>query len=233
MSRLLLTSLHIASSLVIARYIRRQNVKAKTLDQYLAEQIRDRREKKNWRQHDLAESARSLGFSWKSDTVAAIEGQARTLTKAEFWDLLQILKVESWTDVFSRNETILIAPDNAVEAISYGRYLAGKDKRPTRAFNVQKVERRLAALAEAEVKAARRLGVDPDEIHTASLECFSNLSLTRKRELLFDEATKGKAISAREGQAIRGHITRQLISRLRKHLFPDTAVKPKTTRRTK
>lgn len=199
-----------------------------TLDQYLAERIREIKEGRQWRQHDLAASARSFGFAWKSDTVAALEGGTRKLAVGEFSYLTLILQVDSWTEIFSTDDTILIAPDLAVKARDYGRFLASKTRRPAPQFNVDRVQRKLAAKAESELKAARRLAVTPEKLTAAAWKLWHR-SLTHERERLFTEATKDKDVSPRESQALRGHITRQLISQLKEELKPDMTT---TTRRT-
>lgn len=69
-----------------------------------------------------------------------------------------------------------------------------------------------AARGEAEMKAARRLDVDPVELALAALKLWGR-SLTEERDARVAEATEPGA-TPRTLQALRGHLTRQLLKEL-------------------
>jgi transcriptional regulator with XRE-family HTH domain len=72
----------------------------------------------------------------------------------------------------------------------------------------------LASCGDAESKAARVLRVPPVTVALAAAGRWHR-SLTKERDARVADQSKGSAISARTLQALRGHITRQLLDELR------------------
>src|SRR5262249_9145143 len=74
--------------------------------------IRRIRENHKGRQEELAKKARQeWGLSWNRATVAAIETGKRELSPVEFLLLRPLLKLKTYTELFSENQTIVITPD--------------------------------------------------------------------------------------------------------------------------
>ncbi len=70
------------------------------------------RENHKWRQEELAEKARrEWGLRWNRATVAAIETGKRELSPIEFFLLLPLLELESYSELFPKNQAIAITPE--------------------------------------------------------------------------------------------------------------------------
>jgi hypothetical protein len=83
-------------------------------------------------------------------------------------------------------------------------------------FNTKKWEGPERAVLEAERKAARKFGVEADEIVVAAVSLWGhNLSTERDRRALQEV---GPGDDARRVQAIRGHITRELLNEIESQL---------------
>ena len=75
----------------------------------------------------------------------------------------------------------------------------------------QTVEAERAGRGEVELKVAKRLGVDPREVSLAAFGRWGH-SLTAERDMRVTAAAEGA--SPRTTQALRGHVTRQLVTEL-------------------
>ena len=90
---------------------------------------------------------------------------------------------------------------------------------------VELVKRERAARAEAEQKAARKLGVTPQTIAQAAYDIWGR-SLTDERNLQVEQLDWVDETSTRQVQAYRGHVTRELLDKIETHMAsnPDTPV---------
>ena len=212
------------------------------------ERLRATRETKGLRQDDVARAAMARGFPWYRGTVAQIEGGHRELSVPEFFALLQILG-QSVAEVFGAGDDLLeLSPSFKVRAADIGQLLSGRgatffgpnfkartdvDDRttifvpaPTVAF-----EAPTDLVGEAETHAASRLGRSIPEIQLLSSRLWGH-SLSIERDLRMVGREK-EGLSPRSRQALRGHITRQLLEELdqRFDLEKKTTKKKTTTKK--
>ena len=151
----------------------------------LGQRLREHREQAALRQDQVARRARDAGRNWKSATVAAIETGKRELSLDEFFALRGFPATdEVLRDLFDK-------------AAGWGRAFA-------------KV--RSEAALDAEIKAARKFEVAPDAIVSASRRLWGR-TLTEERDRLL-QLNSETGQGARARQALRGHITRQLLGQL-------------------
>ena len=68
-----------------------------------------------------------------------------------------------------------------------------------------------SARGEVELRAAKHIGVEPSEVSVAAFGCWGR-SLTEERDARVLDAVAGA--TPRTAQALRGHVTRQLIAEL-------------------
>lgn len=156
----------------------------------VAQLLRQRREAAGLTQDRVTTAARGLGLNWTRATVAAIEIGRRELSLAEFVTL-------RGADVAAGELDVFFAKARAK------RGAAGDD----------------AEHMEAEIKAARRLGVEPGAVVAAARRLWGR-TLTDQRDALVRAAigesrpAGAHAGVARAIQARRGHVTRVLVADL-------------------
>lgn len=210
---------------------------AKTIEAAVGERLRDWRTDAGLTQDEVATAARELGFEWRQATVAAIEAGRRDVSLGEFFALpflVQRLGPEAGGGAFRRLPFFVVVKDEHValapDVVCYRphehlrRLLEGKfvpqgvpadAVKPRRGIR-RKLPERVEGTMEAELKAARRLGVDPIQVRFTGLKLWGR-SLTSERESRVERKAKKEA-SRRSLQALRGHVTRQLLDELREAL---------------
>ena len=189
-------------------------------------------------QEQLAAQARALGLPWKRGTVAAVEGGKRELTAAEL--LLLPIALRSTRqegvgrarlflrDMFPVEGMVLIGnqpwPTAAFRDLASGgpAEIASSASSPQRkSVEILGVPATATARANppeveayglAEMSSARKLGVRPQVIDRAALSLWKR-SLTAERDARADERA-GVGVSIRTRQALKGHITRELLVEL-------------------
>ncbi len=167
--------------------------------------LRHLRERGGLRQDDVARAARERGLAWTRATVAALEIDRRELSLAEFVTL--------------RGRPV---HDDELAAF-FTRVDPGRGRR---------LRDDVARALDAEVKAAKRLGVTPDHVVAAARRRWGR-TLTEERDRVLDAHGRMGRLSrdywrargqdvppadARARQAVRGHITRRLVAELAEDL---------------
>ncbi|MCL4761295.1 MAG: helix-turn-helix domain-containing protein [Burkholderiales bacterium] len=178
--------------------------------------LRHLRERAGLRQDDVARAARERGLAWTRATVAALEIDRRELSLAEFVTL--------------RGRPV---QDDELAAFF------------TPAAPRRRVRDAVAVQLDAEVKAAKRLGVTPERVVAAARRRWGR-SLTEERDRVLNEhgrldryardywRDRGQDVpiaDARARQAVRGHITRRLVAELAQDLQLRTAMQTRKGRR--
>lgn len=193
-------------------------------------------------QDELARKVREAGGDWDQAAVARLEGGRRGVSPEQLLILGSALEVELWRLIGGRdNDWIRLSPTarqrtRAIRA-AYGGQAVGTipagdfddpGTRSVRKFfgDRQELLRRVAAVwpeatrpqghavvdavGDAERKAARRLGVDPVVLSAAAYRTWGR-SFAEHRDAAAAELGAG---SRRSLQAVRGHVTRQLLAEL-------------------
>jgi len=202
--------------------------------------LRELRQERGLRQDDVALAARHWGVDWTQPTVAAIEAGARPLAVEELLllpvilfegiELPDLLPGDGWVDLDTPMGTTVLRRA-ALRRLLEGRYAAAPKTRrvaevihanaPGRGIELtadrpQEEERAQAVSAaaggDAERKAARKLSIPPIEVSEAAYARYGR-SLTAERDRRVAEQAPADA-SPRSLQALRGHVTRALLSEL-------------------
>src|SRR5262249_49323241 len=157
------------------------------------------------------------------ETIGLIEAGRRTLDMWEFLWLRRLFPNLGYVDFLRldpSDEPIAINPTLIVDSGTLPSFFRDGRANPHRRGDLQ-IATRIAESQDAAIKAARKLGVDPETIQTASLKLW-NRSLTQERD---DRLTADPDVSTRSRQALRGHVTRELISELQQEIKPTTKTK--------
>lgn len=202
-------------------------MKIPTLNCAIGERLREIREAEGKTQEEIAALARHWGLQWTQGTVAAIEQARREISlQFELFPFLLALN-RPLTDLLpaSSSDRIEITSSADVPAAALSEILTARIDRPIRGcrlkartavFTVKTNPARLIvadALGVAEQKAAKRLNVEPLKIAKASRKLWG-CSLPEER----DRRLEGHGATPRSLQALRGHVTRELLEELRKVL---------------
>jgi len=193
------------------------------------------------RQEDAATRVRKLGLtSWIRGTVAQVEVGARRLTLEEFVVLaLAYETTPAALVVGADDELVELTPDARVTVAQLRALWSGQGAAvqpvPSGRRSVAETARArlragrdgVAEPSEADRRAARRLGLSLEEALAAAMKRWGRtLSDERDRRL----AEQAAELSPRQLQALRGHITRDLLTELTTDL-PEASAK--TTARTR
>lgn len=168
----------------------------------IGERIRELREEAGLRQDDIAKAAKIFGLGWARSSVAQLERGTRDLAAYELLLLPHVLaEALGWEPGWDYAEE-LAALYRGVKIARRRRQAEKADDQPD----------------EAEAKAARRLGdpVGPLQVVVWGRDLWGRrLSAERDRRVAqrADEDTTPRRL-----QALRGHVTRELIEELRVHL---------------
>lgn len=193
-------------------------------------------------QDELARKVRDAGGDWDQAAIARLEGGRRGVSPEQMLILAAALEVELWRLIGGRdNDWIRLSPTakqrtRAVRA-GYGGQAVGTmpasdfDDPTTRSVGKILTERSelrrrviavwpastggqaasaIAAVGDAERKAARRLGVHPVTLSAAAYRAWGR-SFAEHRDATAAELGAG---GRRSLQAVRGHVTRQLLAEL-------------------
>jgi len=206
--------------------------------QALGARIKQLREQYEVSQEMLAYAARRAGLPWRRTLVAQIEIGKRHVTLEEFFVLPAIFSVFAgkalqWLDVLPEGQPVSLTKDLSCDDALALKLLVNSqgqwepkieahfDSPQTRLekavapAEIQQEEAiHQAALGDAETKAARALRTDAIDISRAAFQQWGR-SLTAQRDHLLAEKGVDPAADARHAQAIRGHLTRQLLAQLK------------------
>jgi transcriptional regulator with XRE-family HTH domain len=161
-------------------------------------------------QDEIARDLRLLGFDWTRATVAAYERGERAISDEEKIGLLYAYEtnVPALLDGFGFVQitpTMQTPARDVIGVLAEGPF--------ARDATVLEPGFDVEAGFDAEAKAAARLGVEPIVVVRAAHRRW-NLGLTDERERRIAERA-GPDASPRTLQAIRGHVTRELLAELR------------------
>jgi len=165
------------------------------------------------RQEDAAARARAHGLStWIRGTVAQAEVGARRLTLEEVLLLSLAYKTTPAALIVGEDDELVeLAVQARVPAGTLRALLSGQAVATNGPPGAAAAERELDGIGDAERHAARRLGVPAEQVARAAVALWGRpLSEERDRRL----ADPPPDLSARRLQALRGHVTRDLMSEL-------------------
>lgn len=200
--------------------------------------VRNQRLLRGLRQDELATQLRDgFGLQWTRATVASVETGRRQVGLDELPQLCAAL----WNkpvDLFRGKGPVMLADGVKGQLVDVQKAILGEQNiqrsslswQPPRKSHLDDMRepgvigrlavRRVtigeivkASRGEAEMKAARKLGVDAEVVATAALGLWKR-SLTEHRDAIVAEAAPADA-SPRTLQAMRGRVTRELVEELR------------------
>jgi transcriptional regulator with XRE-family HTH domain len=197
-----------------------------TLEQAIGERLRQLREACGIRQEEVAVAARKYGLKWTRATIAAIELGQRRLPLGELALIPVVLAEADVTGGRILALADLVPDDDRLVRVARGLELPAKAARAL--LGGQEVALPTPPIAEAcgdaETKAASTLRVSPEAIVQAAHRRWGR-SLTAERDrrveaytapmLTLDPAEAARPGWPRRLQAIRGHVTRELLEELR------------------
>jgi transcriptional regulator with XRE-family HTH domain len=181
-------------------------------EQSFGDRMRELREARDMSQDEFARLARQRGLTkWKRSTIAKIEAGQRELKAGELLLLPFVLQVP-FDEVIPTTRFANLGPGLSKMETKLLRRVVLNGRVPGPPTRPHQTPGR-AEKAEAEEKAGRALGWSADEVTTRALLLW-NLSLTGERERRLIKQLRGRSVSPRTQQAIRGRITRRLLVEL-------------------
>ncbi|CAN5462164.1 hypothetical protein BH20ACT21_BH20ACT21_00030 [soil metagenome] len=202
---------------------------SETLSSYLSKRVRALRVERGWRQEDVAARARAAGLNWQWDNVSGIEHGTRFLSVEELFVLpgLFDLTLPELLSDGDEHHLLELGDECAATLLQLRQSFRGEWTLPVRAGHRDSVP------GIAERKAARKmskaLGFDvaPATIMRLSQDLWGR-SLSAERDVrisetadLQDDWNRSAALlglketTPRSLQAIRGHMTRELLDELK------------------
>lgn len=188
----------------------------------MGERVRRRREALGLTQDEVARGIRALqlGKATKASVQALESGQPRATDLTELHPLCHVLSANLW-DFLAGDESEWVAnPGGGVSSLGTIRRQLLEGPAP---FMAPEALRRITSTLEdraevdaaddATVKAARRLEVAPEAVVDAAYECWGQRLTAERDARVASQAAEGA--SARTLQALRGHVTRDLLEELR------------------
>jgi transcriptional regulator with XRE-family HTH domain len=212
----------------------------RSLREVLAAGMKQTRQCRELRQEEVAERLRSYGLtSWLRGTVAQAEVGARRLvleevlllavaletTPAELvqgdpGELVELgsdarLSIEAVRQLLSGvvqtmpvpsavSQTLRASPEMLSEASRFGL------------SDPEIIDRAITGVTEADRHVARKVGISPEHVSLAAMSRWGH-TLAEEREHRLAERS-GEDVSARQLQALRGHVTRELMTELEPEL---------------
>ena len=221
-----------------------KNGGSSTIFQIVGANVKKIRTQAGWTQDELARRARVLGLRWSRSSIAAFEGGKKTIDiedllfltitlRATVGDLFEgdarglvsrfNLELEDVRVILTSADSQQVlehfekrASELDREASERERELdqiaRGLDRDRSRLDEIDSELISIASKREAEQKAARRVGIPVEVLVGLSLERWGK-PLTEERDERAEAAAKQEE-SSRSLQALRGHITRQLLAEL-------------------
>lgn len=183
------------------------------LDGLLAERLRAVLNAEGQRREDIAQAMSLLGFRWTGNTVSQVVNGRRGLSVLEVAGLCEALE-SPLQQFLGPQGTVTLANGRVVSAAQIADALSTgggdwKTRATVRALFRQDVD-------EATAKAARRLGVEPQQVEEAATALWGRpLSAERDHHIKSDDIDLNAPENRRTLQARRGHATRPLIEELR------------------
>jgi hypothetical protein len=201
--------------------------RARTFEDVFGGTMRERRLERGLTQDDVA---RRIAFQYSLPfTRAVVDSVERGLRQLTFPELVVVLKVlDLGLEDLRGAGPVAISDFVAVKADTLVDQISGKD--PTWRFATQSTSSGRLIWRDAlsgyvpepgvaEQKAARKFGVSPEELDSVARE-FWGRSLTDERDARVQEQAPADA-EVRTLQALRGHVTRELLDELEPALRPN------------
>jgi transcriptional regulator with XRE-family HTH domain len=214
---------------------------ATPLREALRRQIWEIRRAKGWTtQEEFALWAQSQGLNWSRDSVKNIESGAREISLEEFFTLLPLLGV-TLEELFPSDIELEVASGWTVQgAAGLRRLLDGHRDATARPATVQLRGAASSASSAsgtltahlprlAEQKAAASLKLDVSKVQKLSQQAWGH-DLTTERETRVSDRVAQQVVDPRSLQALRGHVTRELLNELRPLIRKKSRKVVKTTR---
>jgi hypothetical protein len=187
-----------------------------TLEELIGRNVERLRTAAGARQEDVAAAAKAHGLTWGRSSVANLEAGRAATSAVEFMLLPSIMRAATGqptaladllAPVDGKATTVDLTDVIAVKASTLALSLtAGAAGIPLRALQV------VADADEATQKAARKLGITPEQAAAVALKLWGRrLSDVRDARAA---ARTPKGASPRSVQAIRGQVSRELIAEL-------------------
>jgi transcriptional regulator with XRE-family HTH domain len=195
--------------------------KTELLSAVIGRNVRTLREMSGRSQDLLSRELRSAGLNWTRSQLAKAERGERGISIEELVILADALGVPVSALVASPGR-VALTPQTSVSGRSLQLMLEGKKVRP-HDFETPlsrgdwSAYERGVPWADANARAAQRLGATKQEIHAASVRLWGRVLLD-EREARVEELTAGLNLDARSLQAARGHTTRTLMQELAEEL---------------
>lgn len=162
------------------------------------------------RREDVARGMRTLGFRWSANKVTQVVRGNRSLSVLELAGICavlgrpvaEILGDEGALEGSARGE---LRPGVAVPVTDVWKALMGISGWPA---TEEGADRGVVVYDEATVKAARSLGLRPEQVDAAAEHLWGRPLGAERDQRVGDNPTQGR----------RGHVTRDLLSQLKAHL---------------
>jgi transcriptional regulator with XRE-family HTH domain len=185
------------------------------LAEALRRRIRELRQERGWTQDELGGWASAHGLAWTRDTASHVEDGSRAVSFEEVLVLLRVFKI-GLSGLFPDDHPPLeLSRAHVWEPAGLVDILNGvfqqQDEDEVQRWQAEDEEAAITRLAE--VKAAQALGVGRADLNMAARRLWGR-GLTAERDRRLAEATGDREVSARSRQAMRGHVTRQLLAEL-------------------
>ncbi len=177
------------------------------------------RRDEDWSQDELAAEARVLGLRWTQATVAAVEGGRRSLTPWELPRIAAALRkplayLYGGDDVLPLADGLTVLAQHLSDNIGANKPPVDTSSAPIRAA---RIKARVDDAAEAHRHAARRLNRSEQEVRRAAHKLWGRTLADKRERLLSEQGEFGLEDDPRRRQALRGHITRDLLRQLQEH----------------
>ncbi len=187
-----------------------------TLDEQLGQRVKEVRKGLGWSQADVADLARDQGFRWSQPTIAQIEKGARSLSGVELIVLAFVLEAtvaELTAGIELPEDPWEPALRGLKEGVKKWKQLLKKAGFTNGLVTIKVLKAiEIASGREAERAAARKLGIDSKLLAAGAFRLWGH-GLTEERN---DRVAKrAGSTSVKSRQALRGHVTRDLLKELR------------------
>jgi transcriptional regulator with XRE-family HTH domain len=208
--------------------VAKRQARQETIRELLARRLTAARKKAGMRQEDVADRAHHLGLQWARATVAQLETGRRELAVDEYLALPAIYGCTLEEFLGSGQRLVQLLPNLTVSRSELTRSTVGRRSslRSTpvanRAFRGRhKGERASEFTSDSETKAARKLFGGPQagaRLADEAQRLWGRNFVAEREARVAEIAVPGA--SARTLQALRGHVTRGLLTDLRQDIGP-------------
>jgi transcriptional regulator with XRE-family HTH domain len=190
------------------------------LDAVIAGRLRETLEEDGLRREDLAQRMAQLGFRWTGNTVTQVITGRRGLSPLELAGVCESFQ-RSVEELFGADRSVVLLDVEvdlryiALALTHGGGAWTGELKHEVRG---NEILAQLSRDLEAVVKAARRLGVPPDEVEKAAVHLWGHPFGIERDQRVTTEGLNLDSPAGRRGlQARRGHASRAMVEALRSY----------------